>query len=142
MSGMIEEVGRYLQLQGCGTQGTDLFLNDLPDLPTASLSVYEEDGHGADHVLGDLMEPIEWPRLLVVARDLTEPLARKRAQKAKRALRQVVNTTLTADDATSAYYLIIEPEGETTVVDRDENLWVVVGFTAQVQRQSSAQDAS
>lgn len=145
---MIDEVGAFLAGAGLGlTVGTNLFLNDLP--PTADgaeldpcAAILESDGQGAEHVLHDLIAPLEQPRLLVLARAEDEPTARRIAQGMKRALRGVVNQTLTAPDATSAYYLCIEPEGETTVVDRDQNERVTSGFTALVMRESSAGDAT
>lgn len=63
---MINEVIAWLQAQGYGTAGTDLFLEGFEDLPLNQVVVFSDRGKEPDHSIGDT--PIDYPRFSIQVR--------------------------------------------------------------------------
>lgn len=63
---MINEVIAWLQAQGFGTAGTDLFLEGFEDLPLNQVVVFSDRGKEPDHSIGDT--PIDYPRFSIQVR--------------------------------------------------------------------------
>lgn len=53
---MLVELATFLQAQGHGTLGTDIFIGMMPDEPDAILALYEYSGHGPVDTMGGAPE--------------------------------------------------------------------------------------
>lgn len=65
---LIEAIGTYLQSQGKGTLGTNLFLGMLPASPEVCIAVFENDGGGPLQTSGAAATAIDVAELQVVVR--------------------------------------------------------------------------
>ncbi len=128
---MLDEIRVYLQAQGVGTFGTDLFTGFLPDTPDSVVVIYENPGtppsrsHSSNPTL-------EHPQLGVWARgtpdgDYVAP--RQKAQDAYDALVAIRNQTLS-----STLYLDVMPMQQPFLIERDDNKRAIIGFNAAVTK--------
>jgi|GEM_PF-956819 len=109
---LLDEVGAYLQAEGLGTLGTDLFLGMLPvDAPNGSppgevTALYETPGFPAQYVHSTVGADWEQPVLQIVVRG--EPYdyapARLQAERIWVALSQIRNQVLSG-----TFYLWCQP---------------------------------
>jgi hypothetical protein len=99
---MLEDLGQYLQSEGLGTLGTDLFLGGIPlDAPNVVqvdeiAALVETPGFPAQYV-HDILEPsVEYPviQLLVRGKPYDYATPRLRAQEILLALGKIHNQTL------------------------------------------------
>jgi hypothetical protein len=63
---MINEVIAWLQAQGYGTPGADLFLEGFEDLPLNAVAVFSVRGKEPDHSIGSA--PIDYPEFQIQVR--------------------------------------------------------------------------
>jgi hypothetical protein len=68
MSTILEAVGDYLQTNGYGTQGTDIFLAVLPESPDACIAIYEAVGNAPEFTMGSDPWAIDRPVIQVICR--------------------------------------------------------------------------
>jgi hypothetical protein len=80
MAGVLEEVLAYLDAQGLGTAGTDLFHARLPKDPDACGAVYETGGIAPDLGFGSTAARFENPAIQVVFRGAPQDHDGPRAQ--------------------------------------------------------------
>lgn len=121
---VLDALGQYLQTQGVGTLGTNIFLTILPDNPDVCLVVTEENGTGPVHHLGNNMDALNRPRIRVFARAGRNdyPAARALAQSARVALRGIANQTVEG-----VYILSITPTSDFYPITRDGDDRPVIG---------------
>ena len=108
---MLNEIGTYLQSQGTGTLGADLFLGLMPDQPDNCIALFEYAGSPPDlHWNG------EYPGLQVRARNKSYAAGRAKIEEVVKELHglheQVLNGTR---------YLLIKARGSPEVLQRDAN---------------------
>lgn len=113
---VLDDVGAYLQTQGVGTLGTDLFLSALPDTPDAACVLYEYGGAPPQHTMGGTAAKWEEPRIQAVARAATYSAARTKIGAIFTALHAVNNTTLSG-----TLYLSIEAVQSPFFLERDQS---------------------
>jgi hypothetical protein len=121
---LLDEIGTYLQAQGVGTVGTDLFQGLMPDDVDAVVSIYETPGASPIYVHDDVTGiKLEQPRLAVWARGVREDYAapRQKAEDVVTALAAVRNQTLSG-----TRYLRVRVTQPPFLLRRDDNDRVVI----------------
>lgn len=125
---LLDEVGTYLQAQGVGTLGTDLFKGDMPPDINTVIAIIETPGFGPQDQMGSGQQPgFEQPGFQILCRAPTYGVARQKADAAWKALTKVANTTLSG-----VAYQRIKPTQSPFLVGRDDNQRVLVNCNYQV----------
>jgi len=119
MSTILEAVGDYLQTNGYGTQGTDIFLAVLPESPDACIAIYEAGGNAPEFTMGSDPWAIDRPVIQVICRAGRGdyPTARNQAEAIRALLGAVTNTTIS-----TIPILRIQSQGSVIPMGEDENL--------------------
>jgi hypothetical protein len=108
---MLKEIGTYLQSQGIGTLGADLFLGLMPDQPDNCIALFEYAGSPPDlHWNG------EYPGLQVRVRNKSYAAARAKIGEVMNELHGLHEQTLSG-----VRYLLIKARGSPEILKRDEN---------------------
>ena len=108
---MLTEIGAYLQSQGIGTLGADLFLGLMPDQPDNCIALFEYAGSPPDlHWNG------EYPGLQVRVRNKSYAAGRAKIEEVVTELHGAHELTLN-----STRYLLIKAWGSPEVLKRDNN---------------------
>ena len=108
---MLREIGAYLQSQGIGTLGANVFLGLMPDQPDNCIALFEYAGSPPDlHWNG------EYPGLQVRVRNKSYAAARTKIGEVMTALHGVHEQTLSG-----TRYLLIKARGSPEVLKRDNN---------------------
>ena len=108
---MLKEIGTYLQSQGIGTLGADLFLGLMPDQPDNCIVLFEYAGSPPDlHWNG------EYPGLQVRVRNKSYAAARTKIEGIYELLHGLHNQILSG-----TRYLLIKARGSPEVLKRDNN---------------------
>jgi len=108
---VLKEIGTYLQSQGIGTLGTDLFLGLMPDQPDNCIALFEYAGAPlALHWNG------EYPGLQVRVRGTSYAAARTKIGEVAKKLHGLHEQTLSG-----TRYLLIKARGSPEVLKRDAN---------------------
>lgn len=115
---ILEAVGNYLQTQGQGTLGTNLFLGRMPSSPDVCVGVFEYEGAIPSETFGNAATAIDRPRLQVLVRAGRDdyPAARDKAQTIRGLLGAVTQTTLSG-----IAIMRIRPTGSVNPLGPDEN---------------------
>lgn len=129
---LLDELGAYMQTQGIGTLGTDLFIGQMPDSPDAAVTLYEYGGIAPTHALGGGAARFERPRVQVVARATTYTAARSKIESVYKLLDQVAGVIMS-----SVRYLRIEAVQAPMFLERDANSRVVMVCNFQVHKELS-----
>jgi hypothetical protein len=95
---MLDDLASYLQTQGVGTVGTDIFKSRQPKTPNACVTLYDTGGAEQDKDL-----PIEDATMQVLVRSTTFALGRAKVDAIQSALHRVTNTTI----GNNYYYFIL-----------------------------------
>lgn len=113
----LEAVGDYVQAQGEGTLGTNVFLGRMPDSPDVCVGLFEYSGSLPEMTFGSSGIAIDRPQLQVMCRATRDdyPTARDKAVALRDLLTAVMNTTLG-----SFSVLRIEASGSVNPVGPDE----------------------
>lgn len=129
MSTILEVIGNYLEAQGQGIQGTNLFLGRMPTAPDACVTVYEYGGQGPQFTFGAAATAIDRPSIQVMCRASRDdyPTARDKAQSIRSLLGAVTGQTLSG-----MYVLRIAPLGSVNPIGPDENDRPLVTVNFQV----------
>lgn len=129
MSTVLEAIGNYLQAQGHGTQGTDIFLGRMPTSPDACIAVYEYGGAAPLFTFGSAATAVDRPSIQVMCRAARDdyPAARNKAKDIRSLLGAITNTTLS-----SIAILRVEPIGSVNPLGPDENDRPLVTVNFQV----------
>ena len=129
MAIVLDDVATYLQTQGIGTIGTNLFKGSLPDSPDALVALIEVGGDAPIDVLSMAAGTIkvERPVIRVVARAGQDDYqaARTKAASAYQQLHGLTGQTLSG-----TRYLTIEARHPPFNLGRDENGRWLSGFDA------------
>ena len=105
----LKEIGAYLQSQGIGTLGTDLFLGLMPDQPDSCIVLFEYAGSTPDlHWNG------EYPGLQVRVRNKSYAMARAKIGEVMEKLHGLHEQTLAG-----TRYLLIKARGSPEILKRD-----------------------
>ena len=108
---MLNEIGTYLQSQGTGTLGADLFLGLMPDQPDNCIALFEYAGSPPDlHWNG------EYPGLQVRVRNKSYAAGRTKIEQIARVLHGLHETVLGG-----TRYLLVKARGSPEVLKRDAN---------------------
>lgn len=129
---VLEAVGDYLQAQGQGTLGTNLFLAVMPESPDACVCVFETAGFAPQFTMGSAAMAVDQPGLQVICRAARGdyPGARDKADAIRRLLGAVLEQTISA-----VHIMRIAPDGGVLPMGEDENgcPMVSVNFSCQVR---------
>ena len=108
---MLKEIGVYLQSQGIGTLGADLFLGLMPDQPDNCIALFQYAGSPPDlHWNG------EYPGLQVRVRNKSYAAARTKIREVAKKLHGLHEQTLSG-----TRYLLFKARGSPEVLKRDNN---------------------
>lgn len=125
---LLDSLGTFLQTEGVGTLGTDIFLGLMPDTPDACVVMYEYAGTGPAQFFGDDdPTPYESTSVQVQVRGATYAAARTKARAAYTALQKVANETLTGIP-----FLRVDPLQSPFFMARDENRRVLFASNYRV----------
>jgi hypothetical protein len=108
---VLKEIGAYLQSQGIGTLGADLFLGLMPDQPDNCIALFEYAGSPPD-----LHWPGEYPGLQVRVRDKSYPVGKAKIEQIVRELHGLHEAVLGG-----TRYLLVKARGSPEVLKRDAN---------------------
>lgn len=129
---VLESVGDYLQAQGQGTLGTNLFLAILPESPDVCVCVYETPGLAPHLTMGTAATAVDQPGLQVITRAARGdyPAARDKAHAIRALLGAVTETSISG-----IHILRISPDSSLLPMGEDENgrPMVSVNFSCQVR---------
>lgn len=129
---ILDELGAYLQTQGVGTLGTDLFTGTLPDVPDNAVALYEYGGVSPVSTLGATNMKFERPRIQVLARATTYSAARSKIEMIFKLLHGLANTSLS-----SVRYLLVEAVQSPFFMERDANNRVKLICNFQIHKEPS-----
>ncbi len=108
---MLKEIGTYLQSQGIGTLGDNLFLGQMPDQPDNCIALFEYAGSPPDlHWAG------EYPGLQVRVRNKSYAAARAKIGEIAKELHGLHEQMLSG-----TRYLLIKARGSPEILKRDAN---------------------
>lgn len=108
---MLSDIGNYLQAQGIGTLGTNIFLGLIPDEPDNCVALFEYAGSPPDlHWNG------EYPGLQVRVRNKSYAAARTKIGEVAKKLHGLHEQMLSG-----TRYLLIKARGSPEVLKRDNN---------------------
>jgi len=113
---MLSDIGNYLQVQGIGTLGTNIFLGMIPDKPDNCIVLFEYAGSPPDlHWNG------EYPGLQVQVRSTSYPTARC-------TIGNIVNILhgMSEQKLNGIRFLLIQAQGNPEVLKRDDKGRVVL----------------
>ena len=129
---ILEAVGDYLQSEGHGTLGTDLFLAVMPASPDACVCVFETPGFAPQFTMGSAVWAVDQPGLQVICRGERGdyPGARDKADAVRAELAAVLEQTVSG-----VHVMRIAPDGAVMPMGEDENgrPMLSVNFSCQVR---------
>jgi hypothetical protein len=123
---MLSDISNYLQAQGVGTPGTDMFLGLMPDQPDNCIALFEYAGSPPDlHWNG------EYPGLQVRVRNKSYAAGRAK-------IGEVVNELhgLHEQVLSGTRYLLIKARGSPEVLKRDNNNRVELFVNFEIIKES------
>lgn len=129
---LLDELGAYMQTNGIGTLGTDLFEGTLPDAPDNACALYEYGGLAPAHTIGGGGAKFERPRVQVLARAATYSTARSKIEAVYRLLDQLAGVTLSG-----VRYLRVEAVSSPLYLEHDANNRVKMVCNFQVHKELS-----
>lgn len=122
---MLSDIGTYLQSQGVGSLGADLFLGFMPDQPDNCIVLFEYAGSPPDlHWNG------EYPGLQVRVRNKSYAAARTKIEDAMKKLHGLHEQMLSG-----TRYLLIKARGSPEVLKRDANNRVELFVNFEIMRE-------
>ena len=123
---MLNDISTYLQAQGVGTVGTDIFLGLMPDQPDNCIALFEYAGSPPDlHWEG------EYPRLQVRVRDKSYAAARAKIGTVAALLHGLHEQVLS-----DTRYLLIKALGSPEVLKRDANNRIEIFVNFEIMKES------
>lgn len=119
---LLDEIGKYLEDNGIGTRGTDIFFSYEPDEPDTLIVINETGGTRPQHVFSSSAPAWENPRIQVVCRSTDFTIARNKADDIYKILVNVKNQTLApTSSASGALYFRIDAVQSPFSLPQDEN---------------------
>ena len=123
---MLSDIGNYLQAQGIGTLGTNIFLGLMPDEPDNCVALFEYAGSPPDlHWSG------EYPGLQVRVRNKSYAAGRTKIGEVAKKLHGLHEQTLSG-----TRYLLIKARGSPEVLKRDNNNRVELFVNFEIIKES------
>ncbi len=117
----LEAVCAYLEDQGVGTAGTDLFAAMMPDSPDTAVCVYDTGGSPPEQTMGPEPWSIDQPSFQVIVRAPDYAAARAKAEAVRVALASVLG-----DDLSGIHFMRIEPSSGLLPVGTDpQDRWQI-----------------
>lgn len=115
---ILEAVGDYLQTQGQGTLGTNLFLAMMPETPDACVCVYETSGLAPMMTMGSAAFAVDQPGLQVIVRGARAdyPGARNKALTVRGLLAAITETTISG-----IHVMRVSADGSLLPMGEDQN---------------------
>lgn len=116
---MLKDIGQYLQENGCGETGKDIFLARRPDQPVECITLYEYQGQPGNQIAGT-----ETPGLQVCVRTKRYPDGYAKLKQAHKALKEIgfedgeLPEGIVVNDTR---YFRVQPAISGLIQDRDEN---------------------
>jgi len=95
---VINDIAIYLQANGIGTIGTDIFLGYQPESPNNSITLYETGGYALD-----LAGFLRYPTLQIMVRNTSYSAARTKIDSIIALMHRTVNTTINSTRYCSIY---------------------------------------
>jgi hypothetical protein len=88
---ILEAIGHYLEAQGHGTLGVNLFLGRMQETNVMAVAIYEYEGQSPIEMMGAGVAPIDLPRIQVAVRGIPEayPEARAKVEAIRDVLQQI-----------------------------------------------------
>jgi len=133
---LLDEVASYLDTEGLGTVGTDIFKGLLPDTPDACVALIETGGQASENVLSSAVGAPAWeaPSFQVICRAGRRDYstARTKANDVFKKLDGLVNTTLS-----SVRYLSIFAIQAPFALPRDDQERPLLAFNCAVKKDVS-----
>lgn len=118
MSTILEAIGDYLQTNGYGTQGTNLFLAVMPESPDSCVAIYESVGSTPEFTMGANPWAIDRPVIQVICRAARGdyPTARNQAENIRALLGAITDVTIS-----SIPIMRVQTQGSVNPMGEDEN---------------------
>jgi len=132
---LLDEVTSYLQSQGYGTVGTDIFAAFSPDVPDVAIIVHEYPGRPSEQVLGPPGINLEYPRIQIVVRGVYPAgyqTARRTSEQIYQMLGKLSNLALSG-----VRYLSTQPLQSPFPLRRDEKGRIEIVCNYQVCKEPS-----
>lgn len=132
---VLKELATYLQGQGLGTMGTNLFYGFMPPDPDICLVLYEYGGLPLEPDMGTPNPRIEYPLIQVVVRgsaDEDQDAPRLKIQQAVTALTKIGDQSLSG-----VQYLAVMAKQAPFFLKRDENFRFYFACNFQVMKDYS-----
>lgn len=124
---MLSDIGNYLQVQGIGTLGTNIFLGLIPDEPDNCIALFEYAGSPPDlHWNG------KYPGLQVRVRNKSYAVARIKIGEVVAALHGLHEQTLSG-----TRYLLIKARGSPEILKRDNNNRVELFVNFEIMKEGN-----
>lgn len=109
---LLDDIALYLQQQGIGVVGTDIFKGQLPASPDDCIALFEYAGEPQDLTDANL----EYPGLQVLVRNKSYPAGRQKIEQVRNTLHGLTETTIN-----NVRYLLIQARQSPEALPRDEN---------------------
>ncbi len=106
MALLIDQLASWLQAQGQGTVGTDLFKLHRPTSPAALVSLHQQGGGGPDAYTG-----LRYPRILIAARAESQQAALTKAESLFSLLKEQIHLDLGDGFYAHRLHALSEPTG-------------------------------
>ncbi|MCM8901325.1 minor capsid protein [Caldicoprobacter algeriensis] len=108
---LLDDIALYLQQQGVGVIGTDIFKGQMPAAPDNCIALFEYAGEPPD-----LHWPGEYPSLQAMVRNKSYAAGREKIEQIKDALHGLSETVINGHR-----YLLIQARQSPFFLERDEN---------------------
>ncbi|SMB97778.1 hypothetical protein SAMN00808754_1941 [Thermanaeromonas toyohensis ToBE] len=108
---LLNDIAAYLQANGVGTVGTDIFLGQLPATPDNVAALFEYAGEPPD-----LHSNVEYPGLQVLVRNKNYAAGRQKIEQIRNVLHGLTETIVNG-----RRYLLIRARQSPEALPRDEN---------------------
>lgn len=109
---LLDDIALYLQQQGIGMIGVDIFKGQLPATPDNAIALFEYAGEPQDLTDANL----EYPGLQVLVRNKSYSAGRQKIEQARSALHGLTEATIN-----NVRYLLIQARQSPEALPRDEN---------------------
>jgi len=108
---LLDDIALYLQQQGIGTIGADIFKGQLPATPDNAIALFEYAGEPQD-----LHANVEYPGLQVLVRNKSYDAGRQNIEQVRNTLHGLAETVINGHR-----YLLIQARQSPESLGRDEN---------------------
>jgi len=129
---VLNELTTFLQTQGLGTQGTDLFYGIVPDTPDALIALLEYPGRQSEPLLGTKTLGLVYPKIQALTRGVINDYDTPRIL-----IQSVVTQFVTILNGSLPGFLSVEPLADPFYLKRDDNFRCYFACNFLVTKQPS-----